>query len=223
VTVTGSGVQGPRETKRALREALLRDRAALMTACAGTARLAIRDRYLSAFEPSPGTVVSAFWPMPGELDLRPLLDGVADTVRPLIAKKHLHLAVDVEADDGPVVAFADEGLVKQVLLNLLSNAVKFTPAGGTISVGARVASDAPEAVEVRVEDTGIGIPQRDLPRIFERFYRVDQARSRETGGTGLGLAIVRHVSENHGGQVDVSSELGRGSVFEVRLPTTVTS
>ena len=78
----------------------------------------------------------------------------------------------------------------------------------------------PATVLLRVRDTGIGIPQRDLPRIFERFYRVDQARSRETGGTGLGLAIVRHVCENHGGQVEVASELGRGSTFEVRLPTT---
>jgi two-component system sensor histidine kinase SenX3 len=70
-----------------------------------------------------------------------------------------------------------------------------------------------------VRDTGVGIPQRDLPRVFERFYRVDQARSRETGGTGLGLSIVRHVSENHGGEVTVTSELGQGSTFEVRLPT----
>ena len=74
-------------------------------------------------------------------------------------------------------------------------------------------------VVVRVTDTGIGIPQRELPRIFERFYRVDRARSRDTGGTGLGLSIVRHVTENHGGDVSVTSELGQGSVFEVRLPT----
>jgi signal transduction histidine kinase len=74
------------------------------------------------------------------------------------------------------------------------------------------------AVVLRVSDTGVGIPQRDLPRIFERFYRVDQARSRDTGGTGLGLAIVKHVCENHGGEVTVDSELGRGTTFEVRLP-----
>jgi signal transduction histidine kinase len=69
-----------------------------------------------------------------------------------------------------------------------------------------------------VADTGLGIPQRELPRIFERFYRVDRARSRETGGTGLGLSIVRHVVENHGGSISVTSELGRGTRFEVRLP-----
>jgi signal transduction histidine kinase len=77
----------------------------------------------------------------------------------------------------------------------------------------------PGIVVVRVADTGIGIPQRELPRIFERFYRVDRARSRETGGTGLGLSIVRHVTENHGGDVTVESELGQGTIFEVRLPT----
>ena len=72
---------------------------------------------------------------------------------------------------------------------------------------------------LRVRDDGVGIPSRDLPRVFERFYRVDRARSRETGGTGLGLAIVKHVAENHGGTVDVASELGRGSTFTVRLPS----
>jgi signal transduction histidine kinase len=81
----------------------------------------------------------------------------------------------------------------------------------------RVAAE-PGAVVLDVQDTGVGIPQRDLPRIFERFYRVDQARSRETGGTGLGLAIVKHVCENHGGDITVDSELGRGTTFEVRLP-----
>jgi signal transduction histidine kinase len=73
-------------------------------------------------------------------------------------------------------------------------------------------------VVLSVSDTGPGIPQRDLPRIFERFYRTDRARSRETGGTGLGLSIVRHVVENHGGRISVTSELGRGTRFEVRLP-----
>ena len=73
-------------------------------------------------------------------------------------------------------------------------------------------------MQLVVRDDGVGIPTRDLPRVFERFYRVDRARSRETGGTGLGLAIVRHVAENHGGSVDVASELGPGTTFTVRLP-----
>ena len=99
--------------------------------------------------------------------------------------------------------------------NLIDNAVRYTGEGGAVDVSVR-ADDA--VVVVRVADTGIGIAQRELPRIFERFYRVDRARSRETGGTGLGLSIVRHVTENHGGEVTVDSELGRGTTFEVRLP-----
>jgi len=100
----------------------------------------------------------------------------------------------------------------------LDNAIRYTRADGTII--AAVAADNGSVV-LRVSDTGSGIPSKDLTRVFERFYRVDRARSRETGGTGLGLAIVRHVAENHGGTVTVTSELGRGSTFEVRLPTAV--
>ena len=100
--------------------------------------------------------------------------------------------------------------------NLVDNAIRYTRPGGRITVtvvpGGAVA-------ELRVADDGLGIPTRDLPRVFERFYRVDRARSRETGGTGLGLAIVKHVAENHGGSVEVTSELGRGSTFTVRLPS----
>jgi two-component system phosphate regulon sensor histidine kinase PhoR len=99
--------------------------------------------------------------------------------------------------------------------NLVDNAIRYTPAGGSVEV--TLAADDGEAV-LTVSDTGVGIPTRDLPRVFERFYRVDRARSRETGGTGLGLSIVRHVVENHGGRVSVDSELGRGTRFEVRLP-----
>jgi signal transduction histidine kinase len=99
--------------------------------------------------------------------------------------------------------------------NLVDNAIRYTPAGGSVEVA--LTKDNDEAV-LTVSDTGVGIPTRDLPRVFERFYRVDRARSRETGGTGLGLSIVRHVVENHGGRVSVDSELGRGTRFEVRLP-----
>ncbi len=155
---------------------------------------------------------------PAALDLKPLLDAVADTVRPLIVKRHLHLSVDVEADAGPVVAFADEGLVKQVLLNLLSNAAKFTPAGGTVSVCARTASDGAEAVEVRVEDTGIGIGASDLERIFQEFHQVDGSATRDQPGTGLGLAITKRLVELQGGRIWAESRLGEGSRFTVHLP-----
>jgi signal transduction histidine kinase len=99
--------------------------------------------------------------------------------------------------------------------NLLENAVQYTRSGGTIDVW--VGAENGTAVLV-VRDTGIGIPAREQARIFERFYRVDRARSRETGGTGLGLSIVKHIVENHGGTVRVQSELGQGSTFTVRLP-----
>jgi signal transduction histidine kinase len=99
--------------------------------------------------------------------------------------------------------------------NLIDNAIRYTKPGGEVNV--RI-SDENNEVCLEVADDGSGIPTNDLSRIFERFYRVDRARSRETGGTGLGLAIVKHVAENHGGHVDVRSELGRGSTFVVTLP-----
>jgi two-component system phosphate regulon sensor histidine kinase PhoR len=105
-----------------------------------------------------------------------------------------------------------------LLRNLVDNAIRYTKPGGRVDVALHTVD---RSVRLIVTDTGLGIPSRDLPRIFERFYRVDRARSRETGGTGLGLSIVKHVVENHGGTVNVRSELGRGTTFEVRLPTEV--
>jgi two-component system sensor histidine kinase SenX3 len=98
--------------------------------------------------------------------------------------------------------------------NLIDNAIRYSHEGGEVVV--QVDSDG-EEVTLRVSDKGIGIPSRDIDRIFERFYRVDRARSRETGGTGLGLAIVKHVVENHGGRLEVESELGRGTTFRASL------
>jgi two-component system, OmpR family, phosphate regulon sensor histidine kinase PhoR len=125
------------------------------------------------------------------------------------------ISLAVQVDGVPAIRGSSRDLALMVG-NLIDNAIRYTSSGGAVSVEVRAERDA---VVLRVTDTGAGIPQRDLPRIFERFYRVDQARSRETGGTGLGLSIVRHVSENHGGEVTVTSELGQGSTFEVRLPT----
>ena len=99
--------------------------------------------------------------------------------------------------------------------NLVDNAIRYTRPGGQVEVD--LTADDGEVI-LAIVDTGLGIPSRDLPRIFERFYRVDRARSRETGGTGLGLSIGKHVAENHGGRVVVTSELGQGTRFEVRLP-----
>jgi two-component system phosphate regulon sensor histidine kinase PhoR len=105
---------------------------------------------------------------------------------------------------------ADQGRLEQVVVNLLENAIKYTPDGGSVRL---FTEDDGECVRVSVADTGIGIPFKDLPRIFERFYRVDEARTREQGGTGLGLAIVKHIVQLHGGTVSVSSEPGKGSIF----------
>jgi two-component system, OmpR family, sensor histidine kinase SenX3 len=124
----------------------------------------------------------------------------------------LELQVDTPQPTTVVGSARDLSLL---IRNLIDNAIRYTGPSGRIHV--RVAPERDEVV-LTVEDTGVGIPSRELPRVFERFYRVDRARSRETGGTGLGLAIVKHVAENHGGRVQVRSELGRGSIFEVHLP-----
>ncbi len=123
--------------------------------------------------------------------------------------------LEVGSDLAEVEVEANEDDLRLAVRNVLDNAVRYTSAGGAVSV--YVIGRGGEAI-VEVSDTGVGIPGRDLSRVFERFYRVDIARSRETGGTGLGLAIVRHVVERHGGSVEVESELGRGSTFRIRLP-----
>ncbi|HTQ10250.1 MAG TPA: ATP-binding protein [Fimbriimonadaceae bacterium] len=114
-----------------------------------------------------------------------------------------------------LLIFASEDQIEQVIVNLVDNAIKYTPSGGDVCVQA---SNAEGKIVVEVSDTGIGIMQQDLPRIFERFYRVDKARSRESGGTGLGLSIVKNIVEAHGGEVRVASEYNRGSIFTVILP-----
>lgn len=111
----------------------------------------------------------------------------------------------------------NETQLVSMFTNLIDNAVKYTPPGGVVEVTGGVVEGDTE-IFVDISDTGIGIPKESLPRIFERFYRVDKARSKETGGTGLGLSIVRHIVENHGGRVEVESEPGTGSVFTVYIP-----
>ena len=124
------------------------------------------------------------------------------------------------------LALADGPRIGQVLLNLIHNAIKFTPKGGTITVGVERTPDEENTLMLWVRDTGVGISEEDLPRIFERFYKVDRARTRSTpdqqanvsGGTGLGLAIARHLVETHGGHIWAESKQGRGSTFRFTLP-----
>ncbi|MBI5362064.1 MAG: PAS domain-containing protein [Planctomycetes bacterium] len=153
------------------------------------------------------------------LPLEPL--SIAEPLRSAAAalagaaqKKGVLLEVDAPREDAPRVAGNAQRL-EQCFTNLIANAIQYTPAGGRVSASVRSTRDG---VVVAVADTGIGMPPSALPRVFERFYRVDRGRGRDTGGTGLGLALVKHIVLAHGGQVDVTSEEGRGSTFTVRLP-----
>jgi len=142
----------------------------------------------------------------------PLLEQVAADARSLSHDQH---AIDVDVlDAATVVGSRDE--LASAFSNLVSNAVRYTPAGGRIRLGWRVEPDGRGAFSVT--DTGIGIAAEHVPRLTERFYRVDRSRSRATGGTGLGLAIVKHVLLRHQADLEIASEPGKGSTFTVRLP-----
>lgn len=124
----------------------------------------------------------------------------------------VNVVVDVQE---PITISGDQAQLRLLVRNLLDNAVRYTPAGGDVTVRCRAGR---RTGILEVEDTGIGIPAEARARIFERFYRVDRARSRARGGTGLGLAIVKHVTELHGGKIELSSELGSGSLFTISFP-----
>jgi two-component system phosphate regulon sensor histidine kinase PhoR len=149
---------------------------------------------------------------PGEVDVAKLAGALLADMEPRLKERSLEVTV---ADRGAVSAWADRRAVDQVLTNLVDNALKYTDPGGRITVGVE---SQPEFVRVSVSDTGIGIPAEQQARIFERFYRVDKARSRALGGTGLGLSIVRHLVQAMGGDVYVESDPGQGSTFRFTLP-----
>jgi two-component system phosphate regulon sensor histidine kinase PhoR len=149
---------------------------------------------------------------PRPVRLRPLVEHVLTSLEGRASERGVALVNDVPA--GAVVR-ADERRLEQMLTNLADNAVKFNREGGEVRV--RVAREGGRD-RVSVSDTGEGIAREHAARIFERFYRVDRARSREMGGTGLGLAIVKHLAHAHGGEVTVSSAPGEGSIFTVELP-----
>ena len=148
---------------------------------------------------------------PTELEVA--LESVLSIIRPKAEAGRVGLSSELGGDLPQVLA--DRDRLAQILINLLDNAVKFTPPGGCVRVSVSLQDGA---LEVAISDTGIGIPSTDLPRITERFYRVDKARSRELGGTGLGLAIVKHLVQAHGGELRIESELGKGTTVSFTLP-----
>ena len=147
------------------------------------------------------------------LDAVPILRDVAVQARTMSAEKGLAIRLHVEADGLPI--WAHEPSLRRLLLILVDNAVKFTSHDGTVVVKGR--RDATH-VAITVADTGVGIAPDDQPHVFERFWRADKVRARVAGGTGLGLAIARQIADQHGAQLSVESEVGRGSVFTVRIP-----
>ena len=159
---------------------------------------------IQAAEPVPD-------PVPVKLDA--VVAEALDRCRMKAGARGIELAA---ATEGGLVVLGDEDLLVTALRNLLENAVDYSPEHTRVLVSTKRASE--HTVEISVADQGIGIPERDRERIFERFYRVDPARSRATGGTGLGLAIVKHVTAAHGGNVTVWSKVGAGSTFTLRLP-----
>ena len=149
-----------------------------------------------------------------------LLTDNLDGLRPIAQRRGIQLVLEA-VQPASAEVFCDAEAVHQILTNLLDNAIKYTPDGGTVTVGAKqldAAGDASGRVEFFVRDAGPGIPSCDLPRLFERFYRVDKARSRALGGTGLGLAIVKHLARSQNGEVRVESQVDKGSTFFFTLP-----
>ncbi len=148
-----------------------------------------------------------------QLSLNELLNDCVRAARVLAMQKNLDVRID--SGSSPMLLQGDYELLKRMVLNLLDNAVKYTPAGGEIAV---VLAQQNANAEIVVRDTGIGIPKMDQRHVFDRFYRVDKARSRSLGGAGLGLSIVRWIVEAHEGEIDVVSAHGSGTEFIVQLP-----
>lgn len=147
------------------------------------------------------------------VDIRQVLRDAV--IRSLAGAEQREIRIDLDEPVDPIVVLGDRRQLVSAVSNLIDNAAKYSDVGSDVFVSASVVDGW---VGIAVEDHGIGIPAKDVDRIFERFYRVDRARSRETGGTGLGLAIVRHVATNHEGEVQVKSTEGEGSTFTLRLP-----
>jgi signal transduction histidine kinase len=152
---------------------------------------------------------------PTVVDVRGVLMTVLARMRRVARKKDIILQWKRFGKAAQYTVRGDETQLTSMFTNLVDNAVKYTPSGGRVEV---IGGSEDSEIVIRIADTGIGIPESKRSRIFERFYRIDKARSKATGGTGLGLSIVRHVAQNHGGRVTVESTPGEGSVFTVHLP-----
>jgi two-component system phosphate regulon sensor histidine kinase PhoR len=155
-----------------------------------------------------------------EIAPRSILEDAAELMRERAERGGIHLEIETPGDLPPIQCDRDK--MHQVFLNLIDNAIKYTPRGGRVTLQARLAnhpvSNGGAATEMIVADTGEGIPASDIPRLTERFYRVDRARSRELGGTGLGLAIVKHIVQLHHGVLGIESRVGEGTAVTVSLP-----
>lgn len=167
---------------------------------------------LSRLEAHPGPDEAE--PIDPETLLKPLERRFSETA----SKKGIRLAVTGSEEGPQLQVLGDAEALDQALANLVDNAFKYTPEGGEVAVTLEERATTGE-VAIHVRDSGIGIPPGDIPRLTERFYRVDKGRSRAVGGTGLGLSIVKHILHNHGGRLEVTSEQGRGSTFTAILPT----
>jgi two-component system, OmpR family, phosphate regulon sensor histidine kinase PhoR len=158
-----------------------------------------------------------------ELHVRPLVvEDVVRTSVEVLRQKAEARGVDVRIEIAGAVpqVLADRDRLEQVMINLIDNGIKYSGAGSAVRVIAGLGGNGGQpAVEIAVRDNGVGIPEKDVPRLTERFYRVDRARSRELGGTGLGLAIVKHIVQAHGGSLAIESAPGRGTTVRVTLPS----
>ncbi|MHB8132497.1 MAG: sensor histidine kinase [Mobilitalea sp.] len=149
---------------------------------------------------------------PENIELKEFIKNVLTSFNARVGENSI--SIEVISEEESIFLKIDRNSFKQIIVNLVDNALKYSPQGGNVSI---LLKECAEMISISISDSGLGIPERDLPHIWDRFYRVDKDRSRETGGTGLGLAIVKQLTEKNGGQVEAESVLGKGSIFSVRF------
>lgn len=150
---------------------------------------------------------------PEVIELKEFIENVLTSFHSRAEENSINM--EVISEENSISLKIDLNSLHQIIVNLVDNALKYSPLGGNVSISLK---ESEEMISISICDSGLGIPERDLPHIWDRFYRVDKDRSRETGGTGLGLAIVKKLTEKNGGQVEAESVFGKGSIFSVRFP-----